>query len=136
MRATVTFLIPVLGAESSEKFIEALLVVTSRERIQERGNVNGDEATGHRADDRAMFHRPECRTRARGARIESAVRTVVAGHRFHQVIRPVWIFGLARLLPVIRGLGQIMIEQAASTMPVRVLFPLHLSAPLPSGRKA
>ena len=62
-------------------------------------------------DKPTMFRQPELRTGSPGAAVKTPVGPEIPGHRFHQIVRAIRIFGSNVLLRFVPGTGQILIEE-------------------------
>src|SRR5687767_10059102 len=54
---------------------------------------------------------PKLQTVTLGSIVEGSMRAVVAGHWFPQVVRPVWVFWLVRLMALMDRARHIVIEE-------------------------
>src|SRR5688572_31918980 len=80
-----------------------------------RQTAGRDECAGREKGERPTMHRgPQLPARRPGTVIESSMRTVIAGQRFPEVVRPVRFSRFLGLLPVVADLRQISIEQTGS----------------------
>src|SRR5688500_18688072 len=59
-----------------------------------------------------MRCRPQLKAPPLGAIAELAPRAVIAGDGFPQIIWPVWVFGLVRLMSLIHRASQVVIQQS------------------------